>query len=155
MLRLGVIEPSISAWHSPILLVPKPDNSIWFCIDFREVNKVASFNTYPITRVDILLSQLGEASYMSALDLTKGYWQIPLQSQHRKKTAFATPKILFQFVTGTRCPDRGHRTTWSSSHLPMISKHGPQPIWQFLSLMGIIADSFRTSQPLLPLSQIV
>lgn len=46
---------------------------------------------------DVLLSQIGEAHFMSALDLTKGYWQVPLQSQDKRKMAFATPNGLFQF----------------------------------------------------------
>lgn len=46
---------------------------------------MASFDAYPIPQADILLSQLGEASYMSALDLTKGYWQIPLVSEIGKR----------------------------------------------------------------------
>lgn len=41
MLQLGVIERARSPWHRPIVLVPKPDGSICFCIDFCEVNKLA------------------------------------------------------------------------------------------------------------------
>ena len=33
------------------------------------------------------------------LDLTKGYWQIPLLLESREKTAFSTPYGLYQFVT--------------------------------------------------------
>lgn len=54
MLWLGMIEPSRSEWRSPIVLMPKPDSSIRFCIDFWEVSKQAKFDAYPMLRVDIL-----------------------------------------------------------------------------------------------------
>lgn len=97
MLQLGVFEPSNSAWHSPIVLGPKPDGSIRFCIDFRVVNKLATFNAYPFRWTDVLLSQIGDARYMSALDLTKGYWQVLMREQDKPQMAFATPQGLFQF----------------------------------------------------------
>ncbi len=42
-------------------------------------------------RVDELLDRLGKARYISTLDLTKGYWQVPLSQSSREKTAFSTP----------------------------------------------------------------
>lgn len=75
---MDVIEPSTSAWRSPFVLVPKPDNTVCFYIGFREVNKIAAFDAYPMPRTDVLLSHLGETRYVSALVLTKGYWQVPL-----------------------------------------------------------------------------
>lgn len=97
MLRMGVIEPSQSAWRSRIVLVPKPDGTVCFCIDYREVNKLASFDAYPMPQADILISQLSKAQFLSALDLTKGYWQVPVRDEDREKTAFVTPNGLFQF----------------------------------------------------------
>lgn len=97
MLCLDVIEPSRSAWRSPIVLVPKPDDTIRFCMDYREVNKLATFDAYPMPQADILIGQLGQAQFLSALDLMKGYWQVPMRIQDREKTAFATPTGLFQF----------------------------------------------------------
>lgn len=97
MLEIDVIEPSSRTLRNPIVLVPKLDGSVRFCIDFQEVNKIAKFDAYPMPRLDILLSQLGEIQYLSALDLTKGYWQIPLRPQDHPKTAFATPNGLFHF----------------------------------------------------------
>lgn len=47
ILHLEVIEPSSSTWHSPIVLVLKSDGSILFCINFSEVNKVATFDALP------------------------------------------------------------------------------------------------------------
>lgn len=96
MIRLGIIELSNSNWRSPIELVPKLDGSVRFY--FWEVNKIATFDAYPMPRTDILLSKLGEACYMSTFDLTNGYWQVLLLPQDKKKTAFATPKGLYQFT---------------------------------------------------------
>ncbi|XP_075779191.1 uncharacterized protein LOC142827431 [Pelodiscus sinensis] len=97
MKQWGVVEESQSEWRSPIVLVPKRDGSVRFCIDFRKVNGISQFDAYPMPRVEELLEGLGRAKYITTLDLSKGYWQIPLEPQDRKKTAFATPFGLFQF----------------------------------------------------------
>lgn len=97
MLLLGVIEPSHSAWRSPVVLVPKPDDTVRFCVDNQEVNKLVDFNAYPMPQANILIGQLGQAQFLSALNLTKGYWQVHIRPQDCGKTAFATPTDLFQF----------------------------------------------------------
>lgn len=94
---MDIIEPSTSACRNPIVLVPKHNGTVWFCIDLQEVNKIATFDAYPMSRTDVLLSQLGEARYITALDLTKGYWQVPLQLQDKKKMAFVMLKGFFSF----------------------------------------------------------
>ncbi len=95
MLELGVIEPSRSEWCSPIVIVAKKDGTNRFCVDFRKVNAIAKFDAYPMPRVDKLLDRLGKARFISTLDLTKGYWQIPLTRSSREKTAFSTPAMPF------------------------------------------------------------
>ncbi len=99
MLEMGVIEESRSDWASPIVLVPKTDGSVRFCVDYRKVNAVSKFDAYPMPRVDELLDRLGTARFYSTLDLTKGYWQIPLSPLSKEKSAFTTPFGLHQFVT--------------------------------------------------------
>ncbi len=69
MLNLGVIEESHSDWASPIVLVPKTDGSVRFCVDYRKVNAVSKFDAYPIPRVDELLDRLGAARFYSTLDI--------------------------------------------------------------------------------------
>ncbi len=96
MRELGVIEPSMSEWCSPVVIVPKKDGSLCVCIDFRKLN--AQFDAYPMPRVDDLLERIGRAKYITTLDLCKGYWQLPLEPTSRPYTAFRTSIGLYQFT---------------------------------------------------------
>ncbi len=48
-------------------------------------------------RVDELLDRRGGTRYISTLDLTKGYWQVPLTEEAKPKTAFSTPSGHWQY----------------------------------------------------------
>ena len=99
MLRLGVIEPASSPYNSPIVLVKKKDGkSVRFCSDLRELNKTVIFDAEPITDVEHLFASLSKAKYFSKLDLTKGYWAVPIDEEDRDKTAFTTSKGQFRWV---------------------------------------------------------
>ncbi|XP_062830648.1 uncharacterized protein LOC134297351 [Anolis carolinensis] len=97
MLDLGIIVPSNSPWASPIVLVQKPDKTIRFCIDYRLLNKVTQTDTYPMPRLDDLLERIGRAQFISSIDLTKGFWQVPMAPQDQPKTAFRTQGGLYEF----------------------------------------------------------
>ncbi len=97
MLEMGVIETSHSEWCSPVVLVPKKDGGLRFCVDFSKLNTISAFDPYPMPRVDELVERLGKAEFLSTLDLCKGYWQVPLNPQARELTAFKAPSGLFQF----------------------------------------------------------
>ena len=48
-------------------------------------------------RIDDLIDRLGQAQHISTLDLTRGYWQVPVSGPDQHKTAFVTPYGLYQF----------------------------------------------------------
>ena len=76
---------------SPVVLVPKPDGTYRFCNDFRKLNEVSVFDAYPMPRIDELIERLGPARFISTLDLTKGYWQVPLTKLSWEKTSTPIP----------------------------------------------------------------
>ena len=97
MLRMGIIEKSESPYASPIVLVKKTDGSNRFCIDFRKLNKITVFDAEPIPNQDQIFSRLAKDHYFTKIDLTKGYWQVPMNPDVKNKTAFIAPNGLYQF----------------------------------------------------------
>ena len=91
MLKQDIIEHSSSEWAVPIALVKKKDGGIQLCVDYRKLNTVSKSEAYPIPSIDDMIDQLDKASFISTLDLTRGYWQVPVASSDRYKTAFIYP----------------------------------------------------------------
>lgn len=98
-LESGVIRHSKSPWASPLVLVKKEDGSTRLCVDFRRLNDVTVGDSFPVPRIDDSLRALGGAQIFSTQDLTKGYWQVPVNEEDKEKTAFTCHKGLFEFNT--------------------------------------------------------
>jgi hypothetical protein len=98
MLREGIIEPSRSAWSSPVCLVPKKDGSYRFCVDYRKLNSVTKPDAYPLPYISSILDQLRDCRYMSSLDIKSAFWQVEVAPEHREFTAFTVPgRGLYHF----------------------------------------------------------
>ena len=97
MKHAGIIEPLQSPWAAPIVCVPKKDKILWFCVDYRGLNSKTVFDPQPMPKFDDILNKLGKAKYLTKIDLTKGYWQIPLAEQAKPLSAFVTLFGQYQF----------------------------------------------------------
>ncbi|CAF4462592.1 unnamed protein product, partial [Rotaria socialis] len=97
MLDQEIISPSKSPWASPVILVPKKDGSLRFCVDYRKLNTVTIRDAYLLPRIDDTLDSLQQAKFLLTLDLRSGYWQVEMDKDSRQKTAFVTHKGLFEF----------------------------------------------------------
>lgn len=101
MYKNDIIEPSVSSYNSPVLLVPKKsvsgDKKWRLVIDFRQVNKKIIADRYPLPRIDDILDQLGRAKWFSVLDLMSGFHQVPLEENSRDITSFTVDSGTFRF----------------------------------------------------------
>lgn len=97
MLEADIISPSTSPWSAPVILVPKKDGSLRFCVDYRKLNNITKRDVYPLPRIDDTIEALNGMKYFSALDLASGYWQIPVDKRDREKTAFSTRMGHYEF----------------------------------------------------------
>lgn len=58
MLKCNVIQPSVSPWVSPVVLVSKPHGSTRFCCDFQKLNLVTKKDSYPLSLISKSLKAL-------------------------------------------------------------------------------------------------
>ena len=101
MVKNNLIEPSTSAWCSPMMIIKqkKRDGSFKyrFVCDMKGVNSVTEKDSFPLQRMDQALDQLGGAKYFSVIDMSRGYFQVPLSKKDRHKTAFTANGKLWQW----------------------------------------------------------
>ena len=101
MQKMGVIEEAEGEWASPVVLLPKPDGTMRFCVDYRRLNAMTKRDVYPLPRMDDCLDSLGGATVFSTIDANCGYWQVAIDKGDKPKTAFTTHCGTYQF---TRMP---------------------------------------------------
>ena len=97
MLQNGIIEPSVSPWASPVVLVKK-DKTLRLCIDYRSLNKATIKDSYSLPHIQDMLDRLYGNNLFTTLDLLKGYHQIEVEESSCEKTAFATHVGLFRDI---------------------------------------------------------
>lgn len=98
LLDKGHIQPSSSPYAASALFAPKKNGDLRLCIDYRLLNKQTVKNRYPLPLIDELLDRLQPARFFSKLDLSDGYYHIPIKKEDRQKTAFRTPYGHYEFV---------------------------------------------------------
>ena len=73
------------------MLVRKPDGMIRLCVDYRKLNKVTDPDPFCIPLIEDIIDQVGEAKFLTKIDLSKGFYQVPIDPSDKEKTAFTTP----------------------------------------------------------------
>src|SRR3954465_3567661 len=98
MLEIGLIQPSVSPWRSPVLFVDKKDGGNHLCTYYRKLNDVTIKNKYPLPKIEDLFDQLTDAKVFSKIDLRTGYHQLKIRAEDIPKTAFTTTYGLYEYT---------------------------------------------------------
>lgn len=103
MLQLGVItevtEPT--SWVSPMVIVPKKNDSVRICVDYTKLNQSVQRERFQLPLAGEIFAKLHGAKFFTTLDAATGFWQIPLTESCSSLTTFITPFGRYRF---TRLP---------------------------------------------------
>lgn len=81
---------------------PLEDPQAWrVAIDYRKLNKITRFPNYAMPRIEDLLHGVKAHKIMTSLDLTFGYYQIPIREQDIPKTVFVVPLRTLRYQDAT------------------------------------------------------
>ena len=88
LLDFGIIELSRSPYVFPAVFVPKKSGELRMTVDYRALNKKAISPATVLPHLDQVKEKLSGHSIFTVLDLSSGFFQIPLRLEDREKTAF-------------------------------------------------------------------
>ena len=115
----GVIEPSVSPWGFPVLVVYR-NGKARLVVDYRKLNANTIPDEFPIPRQTEIIQALSGSQVLSSFDALAGFTQLEIEEEEREKTAF-------------RC----HLGLWQFRRMPFGLRNGPS-IFQRL-MQGILS----------------
>ena len=75
-------------WLANVILVPKKDDKVRVCIDFRDFNKASPKDDFPLSHIDMLVDSTAGHSMLSFMDGFSRYSQILMALEDIEKTSF-------------------------------------------------------------------
>ena len=93
-----LITPCHSPYSSPAMLVPKKNGKLRLVIDYRQLNKQTVKSCWPLPSVEEIFDTLEGSCYFSTIDMSWGFYQLPLETNSQDYTAFSTPFGSFKWL---------------------------------------------------------
>ena len=97
MVYQGIARLSKNPWASPLQVVPKKDNGLRLCGDYRALNAQTFPDRYPVPHIEDFARTLHGCEVFTTMDLVRAYNQISVASEDVEKTAITMPLGLFEF----------------------------------------------------------
>ena len=97
MLDMGITQRSSSPYINPIIPVIKKDGTVRLCLDARKLNDILLEDWECPEPAEVLIRKCKRIKIMSSLDMTSSFWQVPLQAESKKYTAFQHRGKSYEF----------------------------------------------------------
>ena len=99
LLAAGFIKPiQHPKWLSSVVLVKKKNGQIWYCVDFRNLNKACPKDEFSLPNINLLVDLAVGNTMFSFMDGYSGYNQIYMVARDTEKTSFRTPIENFYYT---------------------------------------------------------
>ena len=91
LLQAGAIrEVEYPEWLANVVLVKKANGKWRLCIDFTDVNRACPKDSFPLSRIDLILDATAGHELLSFMHAFSGYNQISMDLYDQEKTSFVT-----------------------------------------------------------------
>jgi hypothetical protein len=97
MVKDGIFE-SFSNYVNPLTFVTRENKPLRICVDARRINKQMVADRAKTLPMRELLQKFHGSCYITTIDLSKAFWQIPLKESSRKWRAFQFQSKVYQFT---------------------------------------------------------
>ena len=96
-LEKELITPCHSQYSAPAMLVPKKNGKLRLVIDYRQLNEQTIKSTRSIPSIEEILDTLEGSAYFTPIDMSAGFYQVPMEKSSQDYTAFSTPFGFFKW----------------------------------------------------------
>jgi hypothetical protein len=101
LVSIGVLKVVDGAkagpWCAPSFIIPKKDGRVRFITDFRQLNKWIQRRPWPMPHISDLIQDIGRYKYVTAVDLSMGYYHFELDEELSEMTTFMLPWGLYKY----------------------------------------------------------
>ncbi len=87
-----------SEWAAPTFIQPKKTGDIRILTDFRRLNDQIKRKPHPLPKIGDILQKLSGFTYATALDLSMGYYHIPLDEESSKLCTTILPWGKYRYL---------------------------------------------------------
>jgi hypothetical protein len=99
LISIGVLKRDHnSPWAAATFVIPKRTGDVRVVTDFSKLNMVLQRKPFPLPRIAYVLQKLEGFTYASALDLSMGYYHIPLDESSQTLCTTVLPWGKYRYL---------------------------------------------------------